>query len=604
MHHKYGVCDYFRTPEVASVTISPDGSLLAWLAPYGPRKRANICVRDRSTGEQRFVTQVEERDITQYYWKDNRTLLFPMDKGGDENHHLWMVRLEEGSSPVDIFPVEGVKILLVDEMEDDPDHVLLSANARTPEEMDVWKVNLRTLERSIEVLNPGGVISWMTGHDGVILAAVRMDGEDAELLWRESARAEFSVIARTDYSTRIWPLGVLDSPRSLICASNVGRDCTAVVQFDPVQKQEQHVIFQHPEVDVDFGWISRIKRNIVAIQYVDWKVRLQVLDADFARIVDAMDMRFSREQYTPVSSTADEKTWIFHVSSDREPGSYWLVSDQGRHVECLWRSMPWIDTKDMAVTRPIVYTSRDGLVINGYLTVPSGSVFPLPVVVYPHGGPWARDVWGFNPVVQLLASRGYAVFCTNFRGSTGYGRSFWAASFKQWGKAMQDDITDGVEWLIAQGIADRSKVAIFGTSYGGYAALAGLAFTPDLYVCGVDYVGISNLFTFIESVPPYWKPLLEKIYRQVGHPQRDAELLRSASPIFHADKIKVPLLVAQGANDPRVRRQESDQIVEALRSRGIAVEYILKEDEGHGFANEENRIEFYTSLLQFLHTYL
>lgn len=255
--------------------------------------------------------------------------------------------------------------------------------------------------------------------------------------------------------------------------------------------------------------------------------------------------------------------------------------------------------------KPVKYTSRDGLVIHGYLTLPKGvAAKNLPVVVNPHGGPWYRDSWRFNPEVQLLANRGYAVFQPNFRGSTGYGRKFWEASFKQWGRAMQDDVTDGVRWLVKEGIADPKRVAIYGGSYGGYTTLAGIAFTPDLYAAAVDYVGVSSIFSWMKAFPPYWKPYLEMVYEMVGDPEKDAELLRSVSPLFHVERIKTPLLVAQGARDPRVPKAESDQFVDAMRKRGVEVEYIVKDNEGHGFNNEENRFEFYEAMERFLAKHL
>jgi dipeptidyl aminopeptidase/acylaminoacyl peptidase len=259
----------------------------------------------------------------------------------------------------------------------------------------------------------------------------------------------------------------------------------------------------------------------------------------------------------------------------------------------------------MAEMKPISYVTRDGITIHGYLTLPvGGSGKNLPLVVNPHGGPWVRDSWGFNPEVQFLASRGYAVLQMNYRGSTGYGRKFWEASFKQWGKKMQDDISDGVKYVVDQGIANAKKVCIYGGSYGGYATLAGLAFTPELYACGVDYVGVSNLFTFMKTIPAYWKPELDRLHEMVGDPDKDKELLTAASPVFHVDRIRAPVLVAQGRQDPRVNIDESNQIVAALQKRGVAVKYLIKDDEGHGFHNEENRFDFYAAMEQFLATYL
>jgi dipeptidyl aminopeptidase/acylaminoacyl peptidase len=274
-------------------------------------------------------------------------------------------------------------------------------------------------------------------------------------------------------------------------------------------------------------------------------------------------------------------------------------------VEELATLYPWLNENDMAEMKPISYKSRDGLTIHGYLTLPKGrGEKALPVVMMVHGGPWARDQWGYDPEAQFLANRGYAVLQVNFRGSTGYGREFWMKSFKQWGKTMQDDVTDGVEWLKAEGIADPKRVAIYGGSYGGYATLAGLAFTPDLYACGIDYVGVSNLFTFQRTIPPYWGPWREVLYEQVGHPEKDSLLLAAASPALHADRIKAPLFIAQGANDPRVVKDESDQMVEALKKLGVTVDYMVKDDEGHGFRNEENRFEFYAAMEKFLDTHI
>ncbi|NLM71611.1 MAG: S9 family peptidase, partial [Synergistaceae bacterium] len=293
------------------------------------------------------------------------------------------------------------------------------------------------------------------------------------------------------------------------------------------------------------------------------------------------------------------------ANSDRTAGTYYFYDMANRELKKLEDVTPWLPEERMAPMKAISYRARDGLTIHGYLTLPPGSDGKnLPVVIHPHGGPWVRDVWGFNPVVQFLASRGLAVLQMNFRGSTGYGRAFWEASFKEWGRAMQDDITDGVQWMIDSGTADPKRIGIFGGSYGGYVVLAGLAFTPDLYSCGVDYVGVSNIFTLLETIPPYWELGRKMLYEQIGDPETEQDLLRAASPVFHADKIKAPLLVAQGANDPRVKKAESDQIVEALRKRGIDVEYMVKENEGHGFQNEENRFDLYRAMESFFAKHL
>jgi dipeptidyl aminopeptidase/acylaminoacyl peptidase len=301
----------------------------------------------------------------------------------------------------------------------------------------------------------------------------------------------------------------------------------------------------------------------------------------------------------------DENIFIVAAYNDRTPGSRYLYDAKADKLAKLADINPALPEGQMAQTKPVQYKSRDGLTIHGYLTLPVGrDPKNLACIVNPHGGPWVRDSWGYNPEVQFLANRGYCVLQMNYRGSTGYGREFWEAGFGQWGLAMQDDITDGVQWLIEQGIADPKRVGIYGGSYGGYATLAGVAFTPDLYAAAVDYVGVSNLFTFMETIPPYWKPMLEKMRDMVGDPVRDKERLAATSPALHADRIKTPLFVAQGARDPRVNKAESDQMVDALRKRGVEVEYMVKDNEGHGFHNDENKFEFYAAMEAFLKKYL
>jgi dipeptidyl aminopeptidase/acylaminoacyl peptidase len=305
------------------------------------------------------------------------------------------------------------------------------------------------------------------------------------------------------------------------------------------------------------------------------------------------------------AETKAEDKFIVAAYSDRTQGRRYLFDRASGKLTFLAEVTPWLKEADLAEMKPVSYPARDGLTIDGYLTLPRG-VAPekLPVVVNPHGGPWARDAWGFNSEAQFLANRGYAVFQPNFRGSTGYGRKFWEAGFKQWGLSMQDDVTDGVQWLIRQGIADPGRIAIYGGSYGGYCTLAGVTFTPDLYAAAVDYVGVSNLFTFMQTIPPYWKPFLEMMHQMVGDPVADKDLLTAVSPAFHVERIRTPLFIAQGANDPRVNKAESDQVVDALRKRGVAVEYMVKDNEGHGFQNEENRLEFYGAMEKFLAQHL
>ena len=331
-------------------------------------------------------------------------------------------------------------------------------------------------------------------------------------------------------------------------------------------------------------------------------------DKDEEAIRTKLEQKLEGYDINTTSEDKSENIRIIYAGGDRTYGTYYTYNVKEDKLTKIADLAPWIKEEDMVPMHPITYTSRDGLTIEGYLTLPKGYTMEnaknLPVVVNPHGGPWARDSWGYNPEVQFLANRGYAVLQMNFRASTGYGRKFTELGYKQWGQTMQNDITDGVEWLIKKGIADPKRVAIYGGSYGGYATLAGVTFTPDLYACAIDYVGVSNLFTFMQTIPPYWKPLLDMMYEMVGDPVKDKEMMEKYSPVFHVDQIKAPLFIAQGANDPRVNKAESDQMVEALKKRGIEVEYMVKDNEGHGFHNEENKFDFYRAMEKFLDAHL
>jgi dipeptidyl aminopeptidase/acylaminoacyl peptidase len=449
------------------------------------------------------------------------------------------------------------------------------------------------------------VQSWHTDHDGRLRLAVTTDGVNTSLLFRRQEADPWRTVATYNYKEYARPCLFTFDNRSLYVSSNVGRDRAAIFEYDLESGREGRLVFEHPEVDVGHVLHSKKRRLITGAAYETDRLRLEFFDEERSRLQRFVDERLPGHDNLFTSHSRDETRWVVHSCSDRTRGSYHLLDTRAMTLTRLFDISPWIDETKMAPMKPIRYEARDGLAIHGYLTLPGGGDSgKLPLVVNPHGGPWARDSWGFNPEVQFLASRGYAVLQINFRGSAGYGRRFLEAGFGQWGLAMQDDVSDGVAWAVDQGVADPERIAIYGGSYGGYAALSGLTSTPELYACGISNVGVSNLFTWIESIPPYWKPYLEMLYEMVGHPRRDAERLRETSPFFNAERIGVPLLVAQGANDPRVPQQESDQIVEALRGRGVPVEYMVKKDEGHGFQSEENKFDFYRTMERFLDRHL
>jgi dipeptidyl aminopeptidase/acylaminoacyl peptidase len=590
--------DFFRKPDKIALRLSPDGRYLAWLEPW--ERRLNLTVRDLADGSTRRVTSSRGRDLGGYAWVSNERLVYVQDSGGDENFRLYAVG-RDGSNPIDLTPFDGVKCDIVDDLEDDDDHILFQMNRRDARVFDVYRLDVNDGSMELVGENPGNIQSWFTDHDGKLRLAMTTDGLNTSLLARDDEDGPWRTVATYDFKEYARPQLFSFDNKKLYVASNLGRDTAALAEYDLAGGRETKVLFEHDEVDVDTVLYSRARKCLTGVAFQVDKLGYHFFDPTRAALQTLIDERLPGRENAIVSHSRDETRYLVHSGSDRTLGDYHLLDTATSELSHLFDISPWLHEESMAETRPIRYTARDGLAIRGYLTLPPGTGDDaLPLVVHPHGGPWARDSWGFSPEVQFLASRGYAVLQMNFRSSAGFGRKFLEAGFGQWGLAMQDDITDGVRWAIEEGIADPSRIAIYGGSYGGYATLSGLTRTPELYACGISYVGVSNLFTWIESIPPYWKPYLEMIHEMVGHPERDRERLEATSPSFHVDRIIAPLFVAQGANDPRVRKQESDQIVGALRDRGVAVDYMVKEDEGHGFQNEENRFDFYREMERFL----
>lgn len=594
--------DFFKNPVKTSYQVSPNGKYISYLAPH--IERLNIFIQELGKDESVRITNVTERDIASYMWGNDDTILFARDNAGDENFHLFSVDTT-GSNLKDLTPFEKVRVNVVDELEDSKTDILIEMNKRNPELFDVYRLNFITGEMNMIAENPGNVSGWATDHDGKIRIATTTDGVNTGIMYRDSEQDEFKTILTTNFKETLMPLFFTFDNKHIYAASNLGRDKSAIVKYDIKNNKELEVLYEHPDVDVSMLGYSKKRKVLTSISYTTWKREKVFLDDKVKNIYQNIEKELPGYDIVITDIDDDENIYMIRTYSDRSLGSNYYYDTGTDKLVKISDVSPWIKEEEMAEMIPVKYTSRDGLEINGYLTLPKGREHKnLPVVVNPHGGPWVRDVWGFNPEVQFLANRGFAVLQMNYRGSLGYGRKFWEISFKQWGKTMQDDITDGVNWLIKEGIADPKRVAIYGGSYGGYATLAGLTFTPDLYAAGVDYVGVSNLFTFMKSIPPYWKPYLETLYEMVGNPEKDAKLLEEASPVFHVDKIKTPLFVAQGKMDPRVNINESDQMVEALKKRGIEVPYMVKDNEGHGFQNQENRFDFYEAMESFLEKHL
>lgn len=601
--------DFFRNSERTGYQLSPDGSYISYMAPY--KDRLNVFVRrvDETDEHAIRITNETERSVAGYMWADNQRLLYMKDTAGDENYQLYGVH-RDGSDDRAYTAFDGVRTSLIDDLEEQQGVVMIGMNKRNPEVFDPYRLNIETGELTLLAENPGNIQGWMTDHDGRLrVATAIVDGVNTQILYRDTEDEPFRPVLTTNFRDVVSFMEFTPDNKEVYAATNLHRDKTILVRMNPATCEELEVLYENERYDIASISYSRKRKKLLSVYCSGHKEPVRhYFDAEEEQLRQRIKAHFPNQRYGIADTDKAEANYLIYVGGDRTRGSYWhynALTDEAKKIADL---APWIKSDEMNAMHPVCYTTRDGLQIEAYLTLPDGltpdTAKQLPVVVNPHGGPWARDCWGYSSEVQFLSNRGYAVFQMNFRGSTGYGRHFLEASYKQWGLKMQDDITDGVKWLIEKGIANPNRIAIYGGSYGGYATLAGLTFTPDLYACGIDYVGVSNLFTFMQTIPPYWRPMLEMMYEQVGHPEHDADQLAATSPALHADKIKVPLFVAQGANDPRVNKAESDQMVEALRQRGVVVEYMVKDNEGHGFHNQENRFDFYRAMERFLKAHL
>lgn len=601
--------DFFRNSERTGYQLSPDGSYISYMAPY--KDRLNVFVRrvDETDEHAIRITNETERSVAGYMWADNQRLLYMKDTAGDENYQLYGVH-RDGSDDRAYTAFDGVRTSLIDDLEEQQGVVMIGMNKRNPEVFDPYRLNIETGELTLLAENPGNIQGWMTDHDGRLrVATAIVDGVNTQILYRDTEDEPFRPVLTTNFRDVVSFMEFTPDNKEVYAATNLHRDKTILVRMNPATCEELEVLYENERYDIASISYSRKRKKLLSVYCTGHKEPVRhYFDAEEEQLRQRIKAHFPNQRYGIADTDKAEENYLIYVGGDRTRGSYWhynALTDEAKKIADL---APWIKSDEMNAMHPVCYTTRDGLQIEAYLTLPDGltpdTAKQLPIVVNPHGGPWARDCWGYSSEVQFLSNRGYAVFQMNFRGSTGYGRHFLEASYKQWGLKMQDDITDGVKWLIEQGIANPNRIAIYGGSYGGYATLAGLTFTPDLYACGIDYVGVSNLFTFMQTIPPYWRPMLEMMYEQVGHPEHDADQLAATSPALHADKIKVPLFVAQGANDPRVNKAESDQMVEALRQRGVVVEYMVKDNEGHGFHNQENRFDFYRAMERFLKAHL
>jgi dipeptidyl aminopeptidase/acylaminoacyl peptidase len=553
------------------------------------------------------VTNDEKRGIRFYSWaEDGRRLAYLQDRDGDENWRLYAVEPDSATrSSRDLTPFDDVQARLLKKSKRFPEGVLVELNRRDPRLHDVHRLNLTTGELELVAQNPGNIAGWVADESLIVRAALAATPEGGfDLLFREREDANWRELlswGRED-ALNSGPVGFSGDGARMFLRDSREANAARLVELD-LSTEEANVLAEDPKYDVASVLVHPDTREVQAVAFTRARTEWTVLDEDIRQDFAAINELHPGDFAIVSRDRADEK-WLVGFTVDDGPVSYYAYDRKTRDGTHLFDDRPDLKKYTLSSMRPISFAARDGLEIHGYLTLPSTESEDLPMVLNVHGGPWARDVWGYNAEAQWLANRGYACLQVNFRGSAGYGKKFLNAGNKEWGAAMHDDLVDAVRWAVERGIADPKRVAIYGGSYGGYAALVGATFTPDLFRCAVDVVGPSNLITLIQTIPPYWFTLLATFHERVGNPDTEAEFLKSRSPLFYVDRIKIPLLIAQGANDPRVKRSESEQIVAALREKGIDHEYLLFEDEGHGFARPENRLKFYAAAERFLAEHL
>ena len=593
----------FGNPEKAGVQLSPDGKHLAYLAP-DDKNVLQVWVRTMGKTDDRAVTKDPKRGIRQYFWaKDGKFLLYMQDKGGDENFHLYATNPETKETR-DLTPFEGVKVGGLDQDENFPDQILVGLNKRNKSLFDMHRITISTGDVKLDTENPGNIVSWTSDAAFQIRAATAMNPDGSQdLLVRDKPGAEWKKIKHWPNEEEGSAAGFGKDPNTLYIIANDNANASRLLKLD-LGTMKETVLAEDKEYDVSGAMIDEKRRVPLAVSFTKAKTEWKVLDDSVKADFDFLT-KFRRGEFRVSSKTTDDKKWLVAYVTDDGPVSYYVYDRDAKKADFLFVNNAKLAKYKLAQMEPIEFKAKDSLTIHGYLTKPVGvEAKNLPTVLLVHGGPWARDAWGLDPMAQWLANRGYAVLQINYRGSTGYGKKFLNAGNREWAAKMHQDLIDGKEWLVKQGVADPKKVAIMGGSYGGYATLVGLTFTPDEFACGVDIVGPSNIATLIKSIPPYWKPLRGIFDKRVGNIDTEEKFLEERSPLAKVNYIVRPLLIGQGKNDPRVKQAESDQIVKAMRDNGKEVQYVVYPDEGHGFARPENRLHFFAVSEEFLAKHL
>ncbi|MCJ8211619.1 S9 family peptidase [Mucilaginibacter sp. RS28] len=592
------VVDFFKTPDKTLFKISPDGKYISYLKPY--KDKQNLYIQSLADGKEVMATSFTDYPVHDYFWTYNNQIVLNQDLVEFDQFKLYALDVATLKLR-DVLSLGKVRLRMLNRNRVNPDIVTCALNKRNPAIFDVYRLNIRTGELTMYLPNPGNFTDWITEPDGRIRLVKASDGVNETVLFRHTEEDAFKPIIVNNFKDGVQPIAFTGNGNNFFALSNVNRDKTALVEIDASDGKETRVLYENNKSDIQYYGYSKKNKAIEFAAWQDQKPGIHFLSNTAQQIYNKLIKQLPGTEVNVTDRDSAEQKFIVSSSTDTNPGSYYLYESGTQQLTKLADVNPNLKPEELCQMEPVSYKASDGLTINGYITYPKGSSKQkLPVVVLLHNGPWGRTMWGYNAEVQFLANRGYAVFQVNYRGSIGYGKAFYSAGFKQVGGRIQQDITDGVHWLIKEGIADPKQIAIFGSGFGGFCALYGLAYHPELYNCAIVQYGLINFFTFIKDAPPFFKPKLKMIYEMVGNPETDADQLRAISPVFHPDKIKAPVLIFQGAKDPRANINELNQFVRELKRQKVPVTYVLKENERTYFRSEHNRTQMYAEIEKYL----
>lgn len=596
--------DFFVKPEKTNFRISPDGKKIAYLGIDDHCK--NIFVLDlEDKRKSKQLTYQSDINVQYFFWASDSTIVFSNAQSMNDSLRIFGISVETEEMHK-LLPTRKAKLRWLNPQKEKGDYLLASMNSRDSTVFDLYRIYLNGAEPVLVTQNPGNISSWFAAPDGKVRLAITSDSVQESMLYRANESEPFRQVAITDYQTLIQPLGyVKNSSTHIYALSNYNRDKLALVAYNTATGREENVLYSNEKVDLDASGYSFHQQELLYSEYTIDKSEKHFFDKTFEAAFNKLSSKFKGQSIDIIDSDKDQLHWIVRIYTDINAGGIYHYDVSENEATLLSDVNPKLSKVDLLPKKAISFQSRDGLTLHGYLTYPaSNATTDLPVVVLVHDGPYRRESIDFDAEVQFLANRGYLVFQPNYRGSAGYGKKFWAAGFKEWGGKIQSDIIDGVTWLIHQGVVDKNKVAIMGTGFGGYSALHGATYNSSFYKCAISLSGYTNLFTYLKEIPPHQQQYVKLFYNIIGNPTKEYDMFKAISPVFHADKVKIPVLFAQGGKDSYSSLTDANQFVQRLKNNNVPVKYIYREEEGRRFRNEENIINYYQEVELFLREYL